>query len=241
MTSASPNPLSSPSPVDLQRLEARWAALAGDAGLAPFSPEVKSLGSELIARYGAPHRYYHGVEHLTAVLSALDDLSHPQPAPVNTRFAAWFHDAIYEGIAGTDEEHSAQLAAEQLVEVGYPTDQALTVAAMVKATALHLIPEGQDNPSIDRATALLLDADLSILGAAPEHYRAYTDGVRAEYSAIPETQFVAGRINVVETLLSRPNLFRTELAQRIYDEAARRNLRQELHRLQQSQLATDDG
>lgn len=63
----------------------------------------------LVARYREPHRRYHGVAHLAAVLRTLDELLAPEPASPAVRFAAWFHDAVYDPTApaGANEAASA--------------------------------------------------------------------------------------------------------------------------------------
>ncbi len=81
------------------------------------------------------------------------------------------------------------------------------------------------------AAALLLDADLAILAAPPRRYAAYADGVRAEYAAVPERTFRAGRADVLARLLTRERLYVTATAQQRWEAAARANLTAELARL----------
>ena len=70
-----------------------------------------SLRDDLLTRWQEPHRHYHDVRHLAQVLTALEELQCSDPVVV---LAAWFHDAVYEGVAGEDEEASARLAEESL-------------------------------------------------------------------------------------------------------------------------------
>src|SRR5690606_41538168 len=84
-------------------LMGRWRALAG--------PGNDALGRDLLRRWREPHRRYHTVEHLRAVLDAIDELAHHADDPAAVRFAAWFHDAVYAGRPGEDERASAELAA----------------------------------------------------------------------------------------------------------------------------------
>ena len=48
------------------------------------------------------------------MLEALDVLCEPAGPPRTVLLAAWFHDAVYRGIAGEDEEESARLAEDRL-------------------------------------------------------------------------------------------------------------------------------
>lgn len=214
--SASVDPVSS-------ELRRRWAALAGDAGL---GPGAAALGEELIGRYGEAHRRYHDRRHLLEVLRAVDEIAGAAGASTSTRLAAWFHDAVYQGRAGDDERASADLAARALRE--HDADVALvgSVAAMVAATARHLVPgEGSE---VDGDTALLLDADLAVLASDRVRYDEYVAGVRAEHSDIDDDAFRSGRLRALQTLVERERLFHTEVARDRFDSRARENLRREI-------------
>lgn len=209
---------------DLRR---RWAALVERLGLDRDAAE--RLGDELIDVWDEPHRSYHDLRHLAAVLEALDAVAAPTMPSPEALLAAWFHDAVYEGRADVDEEDSARLAEERLPAVGLDPGMTAHVAAMVRATAGHLDPSA--GHVVDTPTAQLLDADLSILGAAPERYDDYARGVRAEHPDVPDDAFRAGRTRVLRTLLDRPQLFRTARGRSLWEEAARRNLQRELSSL----------
>lgn len=190
----------------------RWDALV---------PDAKSVGAELVQRWGEPHRSYHGRTHLLAVLEALDLLTGRAPRPV--LLAAWFHDAVYRGVAGQDEEESAVLATKLLGVTTVPAEEAAEVARLVRLTATHR-PAPQDT-----AGALLCDADLAVLGRAPAEYRRYLDAVRSDYSFLSDEEFTAGRTTVVRSLLELDPLFSTAAGQRLWEAAARRNLQGELN------------
>ncbi|QGG96845.1 HD domain-containing protein [Actinomarinicola tropica] len=208
-------------------LAAEWDRLAADLGLDPQAGAA--LGDELIARWSEPHRRYHDRRHLAQVLVALSDLASPAAPGPEVRAAAWFHDAIYEGRAGDDEEASASLAAQRLVAAGVDGARADRVAALVRATAGHLDPS-RDAPA-DPDTDLLLDADLSILAAAPADYDRYVRAVREEHPGIDDAAFRTGRTRAVQALLAREPLFRTTAGRTVLEPAARANLTAELDRL----------
>ncbi|MDJ0355201.1 DUF4031 domain-containing protein [Paenarthrobacter sp. PH39-S1] len=189
----------------------RWTALL---------PGREEIGRDLLGRWGEPHRHYHGRTHLLAVLEALV-LLHPEPAgPV--LFAAWFHDAVYRGVPGADEEHSAQLAESALTLAGLPAVQIRETARLVRLTANH-IPGPADDGG-----ALLCDADLSVLGGSPEQYGQYLRAVRADYAHVSDADFATGRAVVVRELLKLDPLFHTPAAQSLWLRAAQRNLEGEL-------------
>jgi predicted metal-dependent HD superfamily phosphohydrolase len=189
-------------------LRDRWVALGGE-------PET---GDDLLRRYAEPHRRYHGIAHLRAVLDGVDDLAGHAADADAVRLAAWFHDAVYDPARDDNERASADLARARLG--GHPA--ADEVVRLVLLTAQHAPLPG------DRDGAVLCDADLAILAADPAAYAAYAAAVRAEYTAVPDDAFRAGRARVLGDLLGHRWLFHTSAGRERYEIPARRNLRTEL-------------
>lgn len=185
-------------------------------------PGHDALFLDLLDRWGEEHRNYHGRTHLLAVLEALDWLAAPGLPSRTVRLAAWFHDAVYHGIAGEDEEESARLAEERLAHTGLPDGEAEEVGRLVRMTADHRPEPGDD------AAALLSDADLSILGSDPAEYARYLAAVRKDFAHIGDADFAAGRAAVVRQLLAQEPLFHTGRGRSLWEAAARRNLAGEL-------------
>lgn len=185
-------------------------------------PGHKALGRELLERWGEDGRSYHSRTHLLAVLEALDLLTEPALPARRVALAAWFHDAVYEGVSGQDEEDSARLAEDKLSAAGLPAEDVAEVARLVRLTAKH-------NPEPhDAAGALLCDADLSVLGGEPEEYARYLAAVREDYAHVGDADFAKGRAAVVRHLLALDPLFHGERAKELWLDAARRNLAAEL-------------
>lgn len=192
-------------------LERRWRILL---------PERPDMGAELLTRWSAPTRHYHDVRHLIQCLNALDVLTRGRP-PMPVVLAAWFHDAVYDGVPGDDERASADLAEAMLADaVGRA--QAAEVARLVRLTEHHA-----PSPD-DEAGCLLSDADLSILAASAGRYHVYLRDVRLDYAHVSDADFAAGRRRVVESLLATDPLFRTHRGHDLWEAAARANLEAEL-------------
>ena len=175
------------------------------------------------ARYAEPHRRYHTVEHLDEVLAAvgeLADLADDLPA---VEQAALFHDAVYDPRAapGVNEAASAELARAAGCD-----DE---VVRLVLLTAGHEVGSGDCNG------AVLVDADLWILGASPERYDRYVRDVRAEHAHVGDEAWRAGRSAVLRRFLDRPRLYITDRFHHGLDAAARRNLAGELAALGRGQ------
>ena len=79
----------------------------------------------------------------------------------------------------------------------------------------------------------LLDVDLAILGAPASIFDAYEAQVRAEYAAVPETDFRKGRRNILEGFLARNPIFHTPYFTALCELQARANLKRSIHRLQE--------
>ncbi|QDW30989.1 DUF4031 domain-containing protein [Arthrobacter sp. KBS0702] len=185
-------------------------------------PGHDALFLDLLDRWGEEHRKYHGRTHLLAVLEALDLLAAPARPSRTVLLAAWFHDAVYRGIAGEDEEESARLAEERLEHARMPADEVEEVARLVRMTAEHR-PDPDDEPA-----ALLSDADLSVLAGEPAAYARYLAAVREDFAHIGDADFAAGRAAVVRQLLELDPLFHTARGRELWQDAARRNLQSEL-------------
>ena len=174
-----------------------WLAHAGSGRAADAALD------SLVSRYTEPPRRYHGLSHLERVVT--DTLAllgqHPVPDPSAVVLAAYFHDAVYTPTSATNEADSATLARRVLAELGHSPDRIDEVARLVRATA--------DHQADDPAAAVLLDADLAVLGAGPAAYETYVRGVRAEYAHVDEAGWRAGRPVVLRRLLALERIYRT--------------------------------
>lgn len=181
----------------------------------------------LIARMQEPPRFYHYERHIAAVLDCLNRWSRNAPSAALTA-AALYHDAIYDAKRQDNEELSAEFCREQLMELGAPIDTIARAEHLILLTKKHQ-PNFQD-----REEVLMLDADLYILGASPEEYTAYIQGIRAEYAHVPDDGWRTGRGAFLKAFLKRPHIFHGDWSGRDEREAkARINLATELSRLHQ--------
>jgi predicted metal-dependent HD superfamily phosphohydrolase len=210
---------------DLDVLRARFArALQGARGPGG-GPDPVPYADNLLARWQEPHRHYHTLAHLVAVLDHVDTLERYAADPDVVRLAAWFHDAVYLPERSENEERSARLAERALPEAGVPEEKAAQVARLVRLTVTH--DPGED----DFDGQVLCDADLAVLASPPHAYAAYTAAVREEYHFVPNDAFRAGRSDVLRQLLALPRLFHTPFGQKHWEATARYNLRGELEML----------
>ena len=192
-----------------------WAELAGD------TPISRTEWAALIDAWSEPHRQYHDLSHLAAVLGLVGQLDAAAADPAAVRLAAWYHDAVYDPTRGDNEEVSAERARAGLRGL-VPDERAAEVERLVLLTATH------DAAPEDANGSVLCDADLAVLASPPDAYAAYASAVRAEYGHLSDEVFTAGRIAVLEHLLAMPTLYRTPEAARQWAERATANLTAEL-------------
>lgn len=180
-----------------------------------------------LARYGEAHRSYHGTAHVLAVASLGAALCPTEPAADRDAvlWAALFHDAIYDPRSTSNEADSAALAAEELRSAGVDAALVDEVVRLILLTCGHEVADG------DRNGAVLIDADLAVLGGTAEEYGRYVDGVRREYSFVPDDAWRVGRGRVLTNLLAAPRLFTTE-TMKLRESSARSNMRAELTSLE---------
>ncbi|MFG2642437.1 hypothetical protein ACGFYP_15890 [Streptomyces sp. NPDC048370] len=215
-------------PAGLPALLARWNAtlLTARSGHGdPGHPDPEPYGRNLLARWAEPHRRYHTVDHLRAVLDRIDELTDQGGEGGElelVRLAAWFHDAVYRPDRSENEERSATLAEKALTEAGLTAHEVAEVARLVRLTVTHDPAEGDINGE------LLCDADLAILATDQDTYGGYVRAVREEYAFVPDEAFRQGRAAVLRQLLALPRLFRTPYGAAAWETRARRNLEGEL-------------
>ena len=202
------------------------------AGATATPDEIEKVGESLLERWSEPGRHFHNLRHLTDVLARVDELAEETHEPDLVRLAAWYHGAIFDAAdgasyahrGGEDERASAILAREDLTGLGVREKRVDRVVDLVVALRRHS-PRADDFDC-----AVLCDADLAMLAAEPQRYRAYLEEVRAEYAHLPLEKFVRARIAILERLLGRDKLFASPLGA-AWEESARQNVGAELHRL----------
>lgn len=213
------------------RLRVAWRAAMANVGATRSPAAVEAALDGLVARYREPHRRYHGVAHLVAVVDHVEHLAAVEsgldaPARGAVTAAAVFHDAIYDPRSPQNEAASADLADRSLADLGCPPAIVARCADLVRATAHPAggAGGGGGEAPADLATGVLLDADLAVLGAPPSAYEAYVRGVRAEYAFVDEASWRAGRAAVLASFLGRPHIYATATMRSSREHRARANL-----------------
>lgn len=202
----------------VQDLVEAWAALLARH---TTDPDAGAVGRRLLASWSEPHRRYHAISHLRDILIHVDELATYADDIDAVRLAAWYHDAVYQGLPD-DEERSARRAHDELSGLGVPPALVDEVARLVRMTIDH------DPEPGDRNGETLSDADLASLAIPHGSYAANTAAIRDEYAHVSDEAWVTGRLRVLMGLLATPWVFRTGYGREIWELAARENMRAEL-------------
>ncbi len=204
-----------------------WAQLAGD------SPTSRTEWAAVVDAWGQPHRRYHDLAHLAAVLGIVGRLEETAPDPAAVRLAAWYHDVVYDPRRGDNEAVSAERARAGLR--GLVPD-----ARVDEVVRLVLLTAGHEAAPEDANGAVLCDADLAVLAGPPDAYAVYASAVREEYGHLSDAEFTAGRIAVLEHLLGLETLYRLPAVAADWTPRARANMAAELSLLR-TRAATSSG
>ncbi len=208
------------------RVRARWHFLLDYLCLSPAGRRQKEAAFvELAVHYRHPDRYYHTLHHLADLIDIILK-SWPLPSNLDALgLAVFYHDVIHDTAATDNEERSAAFAEQSLEPLGVAPEIIAEVRRLVLLTKCH------ETAAEDGVGRLLLDADLAILGAGRIRYSAYARAVRQEYYWVPEEQYRAGRMEILQRFLGRERIYFSERLFRRREERARRNLRREIEEL----------
>jgi predicted metal-dependent HD superfamily phosphohydrolase len=181
--------------------------------------EAGLLFEELSRLYSSPHRAYHNLHHIVALLEQARRFETRIDDFILVGFAIWFHDAVYDTRKKDNEERSAEYAVSSLARLQSPASQ---VRDLILATRKH------DNAGLPPDGALFLDFDLSILGVEPGAYEKYAAAIREEYSWVPSLLYRRERRKVLKSFLRRDRIYFTDVMFDLYEAPARHNIETEL-------------
>jgi predicted metal-dependent HD superfamily phosphohydrolase len=213
----------------MSELLEQWRQAVRAAGAPPEASEaaVRRAGVELLDWWSQPHRQYHTVAHLAAVLDVVDGYAGHADDVALVRLAAWGHDTVYDPAAPGDanERASARLTGQLLAGLRVPPPAVAEVVRLILLTVEH-----RTSPD-DLNGALLCDADLAILAAPDQDYDWYAAAIRREYAHVPDDAYRTGRVKALRELLDRPAMYRVPVLHSWWELPARANIHRELQAL----------
>lgn len=182
---------------------------------------------QLLAAYREPSRRVHGLDFLLECFSTLRQWRAEVEQFDALALAIWYHDALVDPQRHDNEARSARLAAEHLAGSDAPPETIRVIRDLIIATR-----PGEKAQSAD--ARLLNDIDRAVLGASPERFDRYERNLRYENAHIGDFIYRRKRIEQLQNLLSRSQVFVTDFAHAELDTPARENMRRWLQIWQQS-------
>jgi len=195
---------------DVHHWRHAWAGLG-------IEPAPKDIFDELLKRYQEAHRAYHTRQHLEECLVLLDEVWDQCDHPEEVAIALWFHDAVYEPRRADNEAASATWLATVGDAMGLPRLSIERMHALVMATRHTALVQQTD-------AQILVDIDLSILGASTERFDAYEAQIRREYRWVPGPLYRTERARILRGFLGRSMIYATPLFRGRFEARARMNM-----------------
>jgi predicted metal-dependent HD superfamily phosphohydrolase len=124
---------------------------------------------------------------------------------------------MWWGLGASGDDESGQWAHAALSSAGVPDDAAARVEKLVLATKHASLPGSKDEQ-------LLVDIDLSILGADERRFAQYEVQIRDEYSFVAEPLFRQKRRAILQSFLDRPFIYSTAHLRSALEARARSNV-----------------
>ena len=151
---------------------------------------------ELIDKfYGTRTAKYHNATHIRQVFDSLEQVAGITDWEANLRLGllVLMHDYYYDPLYPLNELESSTIAADMFPEFSNYLIQGIL------ATKTHTLEGVSDKGK--REIGLFLDADMSILAADEEEYKAYAENVKAEYleAGVRLEDYNKGRLKFLES------------------------------------------
>ena len=197
---------------DEAELQTAWTAAIGGG------PAPPAALADVVARHREAHRRYHGVRHVTWVVRHVHELAAEVPlddeAPSSRPRSST--------TPSTTRERPTTRSRAPASPSGCSASLGWDAGAGAARSATSCGPTAAHGAPADDDTAVLLDADLAVLGSDPAAYQAYVTGVRAEYAHVDAPGWRAGRGQVLRDLLARDPLYATAAGRRRWARPGRR-------------------
>eukprot|EP00300_Choanocystis_sp_HF-7_P010038 c16757_g1_i3.p1 GENE.c16757_g1_i3~~c16757_g1_i3.p1 ORF type:complete len:457 (+),score=110.14 c16757_g1_i3:1214-2584(+) len=197
-----------------------WRQVATSAGA---SAEWRSLfWRQIRDGYNQPHRRYHTLTHISSLAGLVDQHRGVLERPDLVLLAVFFHDVVYDPTRSDNEEVSAEWFRRFANQTSLSPQDVDSVCEWIVATKSHW------TQMLSGDGAVFLDMDVAILGSAPERYAVYSENIRLEYGHVSLDKYCSGRAQFLGGVLSKGQVFHTELFRSLYHEQALVNINSEI-------------
>lgn len=187
---------------------------------------IESYWQKLVLLYDEPHRHYHNLSHIVAMMDNFVKIQHNIHDKMAVILAIFYHDCIYhcQKQAVSNEIQSANYFMENF-KVYLPSELLKKVQTFILATQKHELL------SDDKELSYFLDLDLMILGQDWQSYQNYCDNIAKEYAHIHPLLYKIGRVKILRQFLKRERIYYSEYFYQSYEILARDNIKREIRLL----------
>lgn len=189
---------------------------------------IADCWQNIVTHYQQPHRHYHTLHHIQALLEQFDGIKDQLKQPESVLLAIFYHDVIYQTQDKPAMSNERQSAAYFIAELGgfLPIDLQNRVVELIIATEKHELADTNDSDM-----AYFLDMDLRILGQTDLVYQAYCQKIRLEYQHVAKVLYNFSRKKALKRFLDRKRLYFTQRFSTQYEQQARQNIKSEIKTL----------
>ncbi len=198
--------------IGAKRFEALWRRCVES----PPSPDSATVFAELQRLYASPDRRFHTLDHIGDCVRHVDEVARLLADADAVELALWFHDAVYEHGAATNERRSAEMFLER--SKGARPAFRRRVCGLILATLHADTVQGHDR-------RFMVDIDLAGFGAPWDEFMCKGALIRAEFPDQTDAEFYAKQVPFLQRLQQRPNMFATDYYRKRYEATAQDNLR----------------
>jgi predicted metal-dependent HD superfamily phosphohydrolase len=207
---------------EARRFQALWKRRVES----PPSPDGLAVYAELCGRYAEPYRRFHNLDHIRDCLQRFDEVAELLDDPDAVELALWFHDAVYEVGATTNERRSAERFID--LSAGASFGFRHHVCGLIMATRHTRLIHGNDR-------RFMVDIDLSGFGVPWDDFIRNGARLREECAHQTDAQYLAGQVVFLSRLQRRPRFFFSDHFHDLYEAQARDNLTRLLAEIAQSE------
>jgi len=197
----------------------------------------EEYASMIATRYSEPHRAYHTLQHVGALLHLRDVFEKDIVDKDAVTLAILFHDVVYDvGVhvtAGENERKSALGFEHFFADVldAYGKDGNAELPTWVSVATRSKVVEWI-MATANHFAAHVRDMDIAILGSDKDVYEGYCKAVRVEYAYVSSADFARGRSAFLRTVQTWGTFaFKTPVARARFGANLERNVAWELDRL----------
>ena len=198
---------------------ARFAEVWQRRVASPPSPDASTVYAELRRRYDEPFRQYHNLHHIQDCLRLCDEVGPLLVDRDAVEVALWFHDAVYDRGASTNELRSAEL---------FLTMSAGASFLFRHRVCDHILATRHSTTVRDADRRFLVDIDLSGFGAPWDEFMRNGALLREECCDQDDIKYHFGQVAFLSRLQERRHFFATDYFRARYEGTARDNLRRVL-------------